>query len=65
MKRFSDIAAEHHTPLMQKRSGLDGFPGDKCSLCGVAFDPKDAKIWTRETGKAHYRCYIGWRENQK
>ena len=64
MKRFADIAEEHHAPLMQKRSGLDGW-GDNCSLCGVAFDPADAKIWTRETGKAHYRCYAEWRQKQK
>ena len=65
MKRFADIIVEHQPPLMEKRSGLDGFPGDKCNLCGVGFDPTDAKIWTLETGKVHYRCYADWRQKQK
>jgi len=65
MKRFADIVAKHQPPLMEKRAGLDGFPGNNCGLCGVAFDPLDAKIWTRETGKVHYRCYVEWRKKQK
>jgi hypothetical protein len=32
---------------------------DRCSLCGKTFDPSDAKVWTGETGKAHfYPCYL-------
>ena len=62
MKRFADIVAEHHAPVMQKRAGLDAFEGTRCLLCGVTFDSKDSKIWTRETGKVHYRCYAEWRQ---
>ena len=56
MARFAEIMES----LKPKRgSGLDMFGSDKCNLCGVTFDPSDAKIWTRETGKVHFNpCYL-------
>ena len=50
--RFEEV----RQALKPKRSAF-AFTGG-CELCGVAFDSCDAKIWTRETGKAHFACYL-------
>lgn len=35
---------------------------EKCALCGVAFDPVDARVWTRETGACHfYPCFLDFK----
>jgi len=55
MARFAEIV-EALKP--KSKSGLDTFGTDTCSICSVKFDPSDAKVWTRETGKAHFTCYL-------
>ena len=63
MTRFSELL-EKQKP--RGKSGLDTFGTDKCDLCHEMFDPQDAKIWTRETGKVHFSpCYVEWRKEQK
>lgn len=64
MTRFAEVL-ETMKPQPVKRAGLDNFAGDRCGLCGVSFDPKDAKIWTRETGKVPFRCYVKWKKEQQ
>ena len=52
-----------HEPVMRRSAGVKG---DICELCGVSFDPGDAKVWTRETGSCHfYPCYLDFTGKQK
>ena len=62
LKRFAELVDGLKPP--QRGTGLDTFPGDACTICTVKFDNTDAKIWTRETGKCHYKCYIGWKKSR-
>lgn len=64
MTRFADLT-ESLKPAQIKRAGLDNFGSDKCDLCGVTFDVGDAKVWTQETGKVHFKCYLKRKEAKK
>ena len=62
-KRFANILHDlKRKPLLERQAGLTGFSGGACSLCYVKFDVGDAKIWTRESGKCHFRCYVQWKK---
>lgn len=63
MARFEEIK---QTLKPKSKTGLDNFGSDKCDICSVTFDAKDAKIWTRETGKVHFNpCYLNYKKQKK
>lgn len=59
-KRFGEVRQ-----TLQPKPTKDRITG-KCELCGKWFDALDAKVWTRETGNAHfYPCYLDFKGDVK
>ena len=65
MVRFEEIRQVLKPLKPKSKAGLDNFGNDKCDMCRITFDAKDAKIWTRETGKVHFDpCYLNYKKNK-